>query len=187
MAISDAEYRVLKEKVEVLNGDRGDKDRSMAALRRRDLRALQELSAGNAKAITQAGVEQQQSSATLTDLRQRMSAAEERLVALSAASEALGTRTGDLEAELQAVSDRLAAAEQQGVQQADEIAAIQLDLAAVEQGIADMTARVKAVTVPALKAKAVTAAPTADQYNDLLADVTAVRKAVLDIKAAIAP
>lgn len=170
MAISEQEFRRLKESIEILAGMRGSKDQ--AAVRRAELGRLQNALVdfnNTAEAIAKAI--SAELNASITALQGKDGQHDQQIKALQDADVATGKRldgvdttTGKLRTDLDALSGKVTAN---------------------AKIVTDTKTAAGAVTVPAMTSADATAAPTAAQYNALRADVTALRKAVLDLQKAI--
>lgn len=169
MAIQDAEWRRLKEQVEVLAGVRGSSGE--AAVRRNQLGRVQELLADfDSKAAEIARSIASELSASISALQAKDGTHDTQIKALQDAVKALQDRATALENSAKALRDDLTTTNG--------------TVTANAKVVTDTKAAVKKVTVPALASADVTAAPTAAQYNTLRADVAAMRKALLDIQTA---
>lgn len=199
MALSDAELRIMKEKIEILNGDRGDKARGKSALRREDITAVEKIVVTNkastsdlSKKLEELIVEVQAAKDDITDIETWKAATEI----------TLGTLTDDLDqakADIDSI-ELIVADIQTGLGNANlAIDGLQATTAALTDDLSDavvllgqvkdavdgIKSRATSVSVPAITSVAITAAPTAGEYNALRTDVINLRTALVSLKSAI--
>lgn len=176
-------FRTLREKVEILYGDRGD--RRKAAMREGDAEDLREFIARLRKGTA--------------DVQKDLAVAVETLTQLSTDLDTIGasldeTRT-DLDqtkAGLEAAQGTLTALQSSLSSVQDAIAAAQSAIdtldqsgAAVAQDLLTLKTATAAVTIPDMASDDVVAAPTAAEHNLLRADVVAMRDALTAMRAAV--
>lgn len=200
MAVPDAEFRALREKVEVLNGDRGDKDRSQAALRRAQLAEVQQFVATLKKSAeelrkTLEGVASELaiSQGDILELAARIGHAEDNLQILEDDLDKLQGEVTDLDGRIESlqgqaddIESQLASAKGQIADVTGDLTALQSAVNGVRDTVAAIRQRAATVDVPSLSSSTVAAPPTAGDYNALQGDVAAMRQAILNLKAAVA-
>jgi chromosome segregation ATPase len=176
-------FRQLKEKVEILNGDRGDQRK--AAMRQGDAQDLREFIANLRKGTA--------------DVQKDLADAVDKLNQLGTTLDQVEQSLDDTKADLEQTEQALVAAQatlstlqqtltsvQSSIEQAQQsIEALDQSSAAVASELAALRAAATGVTVPDVSAVAVSAPPTAAEYNALLGDLIAMRTALLSLKAAI--
>lgn len=199
MTIADAEFRKLKEVVEVLNGDRGDKAKSQAALRRAQLQEVEtfiatvkESAAAIRKELEVLVEEVREAQGDILELTARIGNAEQNLQILEDELAALQLEVTALDGRIQTLQTQADGIELQLTDAQGQITAVTGDLTSLQttvNGVRDMLngirTRVGAVDIPSLTSSAVAAPPTAGDYNALRNDVAAMRQALLDLKSAI--
>lgn len=129
-----------------------------------DIEALEQRAATIESTLDAASADIQVMRAELTDTTARSQANATAITALDGRMDAVENRASTLETDLSALSGT--------------VDGIGDDLAGIK-------AAVGAVTIPPLTASTVAAPPTAAEYNALLADVTAMRTALVNIQSAI--
>jgi len=197
---TDQEWRILKEKVEVLNGDRGDRAKSKAALRRDQLIATEKLVAdlkASADALqkslsgVQASVQAAQND--LNRLVSRAAATEEQLSQVESSLTQIGSEIGQIGQQISDVSDQAAAntgrldsIDTQLTTIGSRRETAETSINSVSDGLSSLKTNAGAVTVQEITSSPVAAPPTAAEYNSLLDDLTSVRAALVNIQSAIA-
>ena len=171
------DWRVIKEKVEILFGQRGDK--RLAAMRMGDAIDLREFIAALRKGTADVQRDLGDAQAALESLSSSLSSTQADLAdantAISDAQASLATLTGDLsslQSDLDAAQEAIEALGDNG-------ATIAADVEDIRTGAA-------AVSVPDIAAVTVGAPPTAAEYNALLSDVTNLQTALVALRAAVA-
>ena len=174
---NDQSFRVLKEKVEILNGDRGDGRK--AAVREGDAQDLREFIAklrkGTAdvqKNLAEAVETMAQLAADLETTQGDLGEAQDAISTAQDSLTALATAIADVET---SISDAQAA-----IETLDSSGAT---IAATVDDIQDAAA---AVSIPGMASTPVAAAPTQAEHNSLIDDVAAIRTALISLKAAVA-
>lgn len=194
------DWRVLKEKVEILNGDRGDG--AKAALRVGEAKDLREFIANLRRGTADVQKDLAIAMTSLAALSENLSAVQ---LQLDDAEEQLTTTTEGLadaqdaldalEPTVAALGESLAAAEAAILALGDiagEVDDLQTSVGTLITTVAGQGAAINdiktdaaAVAVPAATASTVGAAPTAAEHNALLDDVAGLRTALTNLKAAI--
>lgn len=197
VAWTDAEARTLREKVEVLNGDRGDRTRR--ALRVGEMANLQELLAALRRGATELD-------SRIGVIASNVQTAEGDVAALDAALAALDGTVLGFDAALTAVYDSLGTlnvvvtnqgnaaaalttrvtAAESAIGDADTAAtALALRVTATEGDIEDIQTAVGAVVAATITATTIAGAPTAADYNKVVDDIAALRTMLLAMQAGI--
>ena len=179
MSLNVNEWRILKEKIEVLAGERGDPQK--AAIRMAYIKSLQEL-IGNLRGST-LGLQQ-----NIDALNVEFNNTQALVGFLQADVDSAQADITSLQSNISTIQTDLSNATASLTQLNNDIAAIQTEingLAGLEARLDTLQSDVSAVAIPAATATAVSAAPTAAQYNVLLDDVNALRTALTDLKNAI--
>lgn len=199
MTISDAEFRRLKETVEILSGERGDSKKSQAALRQVQLQDVQRFitdvkdsAAAIRKNLEDLVGEVHEAQEDIRDLTARIGNAEDNLVileddliALQGDVSALDGRIQTLQGQADDIEGQLGQAQQQITTVTGDLTNLQDTVKGVRDMISGIRTRVGAVSVPNLSSSTVAAPPTAAEYNALQGDVAAMRQALIDLKGAI--
>jgi chromosome segregation ATPase len=199
MTIADAEFRKLKEIVEVLNGDRGDQKRSQAALRRAQLLEVETFIATVKESATairkslEALVEEVrlaqgdilELTARIGNAEQNLQILEDELAELQQEVSALDTRIQSLQEQADGIEQQLAEAQGQITAVTGDLTTLQTTVTGVRDTLNGIRTRVGAVNIPGLASSDIGAAPTASDYNTLRADVANLRQALVNIKTAI--
>jgi len=199
MTIADAEFRKLKEIVEVLNGDRGDQKKSQAALRRAQLlevetfiATVKESAAAIRKSLEALVEEVRLAQGDILELTARIGNAEQNLQILEDELAELQLEVNALDGRIQSLQEQADGIEQQLAEAQGQITAVTGDLTSLQttvNGVRDtlngIRTRVAGVNIPGLSSGNVSAAPTAGEYNALRADVASLRQALVDLKTAI--
>ena len=140
-----------------------------------------------ADALEAAGGEFTTINASIAALQGRATDLEARATNIEADLAGVVTRLGaaeagitDLQGDLGALDTRLDAAE-------GSITDLQTDLSALDTQVSDMRAAVAAVPIPALTVAPVAGTPTAADFNKAVADITALRAALVAIQGALSP
>lgn len=185
MTIQEVEFRKLKEAVEVLNGDRGDKDRSQSAIRRVQIKEVEKFIADvkesasvirkNLEALVVEVVDAQQE---ILELTARISNTEQNLQILEDDLTALDGRIQTLQGQADGIESQLAEAQ-------DQLDAITLDVTAISTTLSNIRTGVAAVGILPLTSSNLSLPPSASDYNALRDDVVNLRQALVSIKAAI--
>lgn len=182
-APSGQEWRVIKEKVEVLFGNRGDARK--AAMRAGDAIDLREFIAqlrkGTAdvqKDLADAVAQLEQLETNLGELGESLDETKGELATTQEGLAAAQQQLGGLQSTLMSVQQAIEAAQQA-------ITALDQSGAAVAQELDALQAAAGAVNVPALISAQVDAPPTAAEFNLLWADVFAMRSALIDLRTAV--
>lgn len=184
MSISAQEMRVIKEKVEVLNGDRGN--RRLAALRTGDGQDLREFIAKLRKGTADVQRDLAIAVETQAALAASLATTQDDLATTNSALAAAQDALTALDASLTSISGDVATLETAITTAQDAIDALGDSGATIAADVADIRAGAAAVTIDAATASTVAAPPTAAEHNALLADVDALRVALTAIKAAVA-
>lgn len=194
------DWRILKEKVEILNGDRGNREK--AALRVGEARDLREFIANLRLGTTDIQKSLDAANVALTTLSEDLSSVQSQL---DVAAEQLETATDGLaaaqatldalEPTVEALAESLSDAEDAILALGDiagEVDALNLTVgsliptvAGLGTAIDDIKTNAAAVTIPSATATTVAAPPTAAEHNALLDDVAGLRLALSSLKAAI--
>lgn len=156
------DLRILREKVEILFGDRGEPGK--AALRRGEIDALAEYIASLRQGAAAIGK-------TLEGIASEVASTKIDVITLQGE---VATAQADL-VTLQGGIDDIG----------DQLATISTDLTAATDGLSNLKANVAAVGIPAVGTTHVTADPTQDDFNDLLDDLAAIRTALANLRGAI--
>ncbi|CAM8655099.1 hypothetical protein [Sphingobium cupriresistens] len=171
------DWRVIKEKVEILFGNRGDK--RLAAMRIGDALDLREFIAALRKGTADVQRDLGAAEDSLLALSESLSTTQSDLAdtneALTAAQETLGTLSSDLGTLQEAI---------QAAQEA--IDALGDSGATIAEEVSDIRTGASGVTVSPIGAVPVGAVPTAAEYNALLTDVSNLRSALESLRAAVA-
>lgn len=170
------DYRVLKEKVEILFGQRGDK--RMAAMRAGDAIDLREFIAALRKGTADVQRDLKDAEASLETLANSLSTTQSNLAdtnsALASAQSTLGTLAGNvasLQADIETAQDAIDTLGDSG--------------ALISARVDDIQSAVGAVPVPTLTSADAAAAPTMGEHNALRADVVALTSALASLISAI--
>lgn len=176
VAQTNHEFSRLKEKVEILNGERGD--RNKAALRRSDLSQIQTLLAF----LRQNG----------GDMTATIAAMQQSIVSVQAALNTAQQAISDLNIDLGVVQSALSDAETAISTLQDDLETLQTGLddlvdqvQGIETDLSDLKVAAAAVSIPALSSTPISSAPTDADFNTLLSDLTNVRQALSQLQAAI--
>jgi chromosome segregation ATPase len=164
------EYRVLKEKVEVLNGDRGDS--SKQAMRRGEVTDLQNFIAQLRKGET--------------DIQRALKKAQTDLATAQQQITDLDTEVSTAEQSITDLNQQIAAAQSAITAAQAAITALGANGAAIAGTVSNLQDAVAAITIPALTSASVSLPPTAADFNSLRDDVVAIHGALQDMKTAIA-
>lgn len=199
MTIADAEFRRLKEIVEVLNGDRGDKNKSQAALRRAQLQEVETFIAtvkdsatAIRKSLESLVEEVREAQGDILELTARIGNAEQNLQILEDDLAALQLEVNALDGRIQSLQTQADGIEQQLIEAQNQITTVTGDLSSLQTTVNSVRdtlngirSRVSAVNIPGLSSGEVAAPPTAAEYNALRSDVAALRQAMVELKTAI--
>lgn len=156
------DLRIIREKVEILFGDRGDPDK--AALRRGEISALTEYIASLRLGAAAIGK-------TLEGIASEVASTKIDVIALQSD---VATAQSDL-VTLQGGIDDIG----------DQLSTISADLSLATDGLANLKTNVASVAIPTVGTTHVTAAPTQDDFNDMMDDLAAIRTALANLRGAI--
>lgn len=177
-------FRAMKEKVEILNGDRGDRRKS--AMREGDAQDLREFIANLRKGTADVQKDLADAVSLLDQLGENIAtisgSLDETKADVEATTQALGTAQqllSQLQLSLSTVQSSIVDA-QASIDALDQSgAAVAADLSALKAGAGS-------VTIPPVTSAPVSAPPTASEHNALLDEVIAQRDALIALKAAVA-
>lgn len=193
MQINMNDLRILKEKLEILTGERGDPQ--LAAIRVRALGQLQEL-------ISKLRI-------SATDLQNDINTLDQSLQSTQSQLNTVQTNVGTLQTDVAALDGNVSTLQGNVTSLQSDIAAIQTDLSTAQTTLAQLDADiaalqtdvgglatlsdnfdqiqmdVTAVSIPGATQVTVAAPPTAAEFNQLLSDVNALRTALTNLKNAI--
>jgi len=193
MQINMNDLRILKEKLEILTGERGDPN--LAAIRVRVLGQLQEL-------ISKLRI-------SATDLQNDINTLDQSLQSTQSQLNTVQTNVGTLQTDVAALDGNVSTLQGNVTALQSDIAAIQTDLSTAQTTLSQLDADiaalqtnvgglatlsdnfdqiqtdVTAVSIPGATQGAVAAPPTAAEFNQLLSDVNALRTALTNMKNAI--
>lgn len=187
------EWQILKEKVEILAGERGDPN--LAAIRVRVLGQLQELisklriSATDLQNdINTLDQSLQSTQSQLNTVQTNVGTLQTDVAALDSDVSTLQGNVTTLQGEIATVQTDLNTAQTTLTQLDADIAALQTDvggLATLSDNFDQIQMDVTAVSIPGATQVTVAAPPTAAEFNQLLSDVNALRTALTNLKNAI--
>lgn len=193
MQINMNDLRIIKEKLEILTGERGDPQ--LAAIRVRVLGQLQELISklrisaidlqNNIDTLDQS---LQNTQSQLDTVQSNVGTLQTDVAALDSDVSTLQGNVTTLQGEIATVQTDLSTAQTTLTQLDADIAALQTDvggLATLSDNFDQMQTDVTAVTIPGATQGNVAAPPTAAEFNQLLSDVNALRTALTNLKNAI--
>lgn len=193
MQINMNDLRILKEKLEILTGERGDPQ--LAAIRVRVLGQLQELISklrisaidlqNNIDTLDQS---LQNTQSQLDTVQSNVGTLQTDVAALDSDVSTLQGNVTTLQGEIATVQTDLNTAQTTLTQLDADIAALQTDvggLATLSDNFDQIQMDVTAVSIPGATQVTVAAPPTAAEFNQLLSDVNALRTALTDLKNAI--
>ena len=193
MQINMNDLRILKEKLEILTGERGDPQ--LAAIRMRVLGQLQEL-------ISKLRI-------STTDLQNDINTLDQNLQVTQSQLDTVQTNVGTLQNDVAALDGNVSTLQSSVTVLQGDIATIQTDLSTAQTTLTQLDADiaalqtdvgglatlsnnfdqiqmdVTAVSIPGATQVTVAAPPTAAEFNQLLSDVNALRTALTNLKNAI--
>lgn len=193
MQINMNDLRILKEKLEILTGERGDPQ--LAAIRVRVLGQLQELISKLRISATELqndintldlGLQSTQSQ--LDTVQTNVGTLQTDVAALDGNVSTLQSSVTTLQGDIATIQTDLSTAQTTLSQLDADIAALQTDVggfATLSDNFDQIQTDVTAVSIPGATQGAVAAPPTAAEFNQLLSDVNALRTALTDLKNAI--
>lgn len=193
MQINMNDLRILKEKLEILTGERGDPQ--LAAIRVRALGQLQEL-------ISKLRI-------SATDLQNDINTLDQNLQGTQSQLDTVQTNVGTLQNDVAALDGNVSTLQSSVTTLQGDIASIQIDLSTAQTTLSQLDADISAlqtdvgglatlsnnfdqiqmdvtaVSIPGATQVTVAAPPTAAEFNQLLSDVNALRTALTNLKNAI--
>ena len=193
MQINMNDLRILKEKLEILTGERGDPQ--LAAIRVRALGQLQEL-------ISKLRI-------SATDLQNDINTLDQNLQGTQSQLDTVQTNVGTLQTDVAALDGNVSTLQGNVTSLQSDIAAIQTDLSTAQTTLSQLDADISAlqtdvgglatlsnnfdqiqmdvtaVSIPVATQVTIAAPPTAAEFNQLLSDVNALRTALTNLKNAI--
>lgn len=188
--ITDQEWRKLREKVEVLNGDRGDAQKTMRAVRYKDFLTLT-----TSLSSTSSGVSSLNQS--ISDLQTQINSIKNDGTSNSSDITTIKAQIATLMADDDSQQGEIAALQTWKATATGQISALQTGLTATNTAATALATRVtnlesaqtaaNGVTLDDVTSADVTDAPTAADFNALRADVIALRTTVEQLIEAFAP
>ena len=186
MTTANQEFLIIKQKVEVLAGERGDP--RQAAIRMIYLSQLQNLIGKLTKSTNDLQVLVSNINEDVLDVRADVTLMQGDVAtvqqALSDANDNLDSLESDiiqLKQDVTGLSDATADVHQLQL----DVGNLQTAQANTQSEVTQIKTDVTAVAIPAMSQGAVAAPPTAAQFNNLVSDVAALRTALLSMKTAI--
>ena len=179
MQINMNDLRILKEKLEILTGERGDPQ--LAAIRMRVLGQLQEL-------ISKLRISATELQNDINTLDQNLQGTQLQLDTVQSNVGTLQSSVTTIQGDIASIQTDLSTAQTTLTQLDADIAALQTDvggLATLSGNFDQIQTDVTAVSIPGATQGTVAAAPTAAEFNQLLSDVNALRTALTNLKNAI--
>lgn len=193
MQINMNDVRILKEKLEILTGERGDPQ--LAAIRVRALGQLQELisklriSATDLQNdINTLDQSLQSTQSQLYTVQTNVGTLQNDVVALDGNVSTLQSSVTALQGDIATIQTDLSTAQTTLTQLYADIATLQADvggLATLSTRFDQMQTDVTGVSIPSPAQGTIAAAPTAAQFNGLVSDIAALTNAVTALKNAI--
>ena len=179
MQISMNDLRILKEKLEILTGERGDPQ--LAAIRMRVLGQLQEL-------ISKLRISATDLQNDINTIDQNLQTTQTQLDTLESSVTFLQNDVTTLQTDISTIQTDLSTAQTTLTQLDADIATLQSDvggLATLSTRFDQMQTDVTGVSIPSPAQGTIAAAPTAAQFNGLVSDIAALTNAVTALKNAI--
>ncbi len=186
MQISMNDLRILKEKLEILTGERGDPQ--LAAIRMRVLGQLQELISKLRISATDLQNDINTLDQGLQSTQSQLNTVQTDVATLDGNVNTLQSSVTALQGDIASIQTDLSTAQTTLTQLDADIAALQTDvggLATLSGNFDQIQTDVTAVSIPGATQGTVAAAPTAAEFNQLLSDVNALRTALTNLKNAI--
>ena len=161
---------------------------------RRETEALQRLSGERGPRAASAVLQQQAkvleriiaaSLANLEGTREVLAAAQQELATLQQDQGNLSGRLSTAESDITSLSGDITSLSGDFTSLSGDVGDLSGDLSALSGEVGSLRTAAGAVIVPALTSADVSAPPDETEYNDLRADVTALRQAVLDLQGAV--
>lgn len=180
------ELRLIKEKLEILTGERGDPQR--AAIRMIYMKNLQELIGKLKGDTTELQLSIEALNADLDATQSQLTTLQSNVGFLQADVDAAQADITGLQNNISSIQSDISTANANLTQLNSDIATIQTEidgLVGLETRFNTMQSDVNAVSIPAATATSISTTPTAAQYNALLDDVNALRTALTNLKNAI--
>ena len=193
MSLSLQQLLTMKQTIEVLAGERGDPEK--AAIRMIYLKQVQDL-------VTRISMQTNGIQSKITVLDQNLQTTQQTIAFIQSDVDDLSTDVVNLQAGLAAVQSGLGDANADLAQLNSDIASIQIaisnlatlqtNVSSLQTGQSNLSNEVSAiksdvtlVNIPTMQQGNVSAAPTAAEFNTLVADVAALRTALSNLKTAI--
>ena len=186
MQINMNDLRILKEKLEILTGERGDPQ--LAAIRMRVLGQLQELISKLRISATDLQNDINTLDQGLQSTQSQLNTVQTDVASLDGNVNTLQSSVTTLQGDISAIQTDLSTAQTTLTQLDADIAALQTDvggLATLSNNFDQIQTDVTAVSIPGATQGTVAAPPTAAEFNQLLSNVNALRTALTDLKNAI--
>ena len=186
MQISMNDLRILKEKLEILTGERGDPQ--LAAIRMRVLGQLQELISKLRISATELQNDINTLDQNLQGTQSQLNTVQTDVATLDGNVNTLQFNVTSLQSDIAAIQTDLSTAQTTLAQLDADIAALQTDvggLATLSDNFDQIQTGVTAVSISGATQGTVAAPPTAAEFNQLLSDVNALRTALTNMKNAI--
>ena len=186
MQINMNDVRILKEKLEILAGERGDPQ--LAAIRMRVLSQLQDLIGKLRISATDLQNDIDVLDQSLQSTQSQLNTVQANVGTLQSDVAALDSSVATLQGDIATIQTDLGTAQATLAQLDADITALQTDvggLATLSDNFDQIQTDVTAVSIPGATQGAVAVPPTAAEFNQLLSDVNALRTALTDLKNAI--